>query len=55
MNFSVSTIILTSIVACAILIYFPYLFVVYARFQVGMDDPVGEFVRSRALALSGQG
>ncbi|HEY9705085.1 MAG TPA: MAPEG family protein [Allocoleopsis sp.] len=37
MNFSVSTIILTSIVACAVLIYFPYLFVAYARFQVGMD------------------
>lgn len=37
LNLSVSAILLYSIAASALLIYFPYLLVAYARFQVGMD------------------
>jgi uncharacterized MAPEG superfamily protein len=37
LNLSVPAILLYSIAGAAVLIYFPYLFVAYARFQVGMD------------------
>jgi len=37
LNLSVPAILLYSIAGAAILIYFPYLIVAYARFQVGMD------------------
>lgn len=37
LNLSVSAILLYSIAGAAVLIYFPYLLVAYARFQVGMD------------------
>ena len=37
LNLSVAAILLYSIAGAAVLIYFPYLFVAYARFQVGMD------------------
>ncbi len=37
LNLSVSAILLYSIAGAAVLIYFPYLVVAYARFQVGMD------------------
>jgi len=37
LNLSGSAILLYSIAATAFLIYFPYLLVAYARFQVGMD------------------
>ena len=37
LNLSVSAILLYSIAGAAALIYFPYLFIAYSRFQVGMD------------------
>ncbi len=36
-NFSTSTILLASIAAAAVLVYFPYLIVAITRFQVGFD------------------
>lgn len=37
LGFSIPTLLLGSIAGAAFLIYFPYLAVAYARFQVGMD------------------